>query len=114
MTEITSYLIGGAPGSGKTTLGLHVAGVLGLPSLTVDDIRTGLLATTTPDSHPEIHVVGLPDPWTYFTSTTPDDLIGHGMAQHRVLWPAVERIGPLNGTATMSMPAGSTNLMRNR
>ncbi len=87
-----NYLIGGAPGAGKTTLGLELASRLGLPSLAIDDIRTALLDVTTPHSHPDLHTISLPDPWTYFTNTAPDVQIEHAVAQHSELWPGIQRI----------------------
>lgn len=92
VTDTLAYLIGGPPGGGKTTLGLHLATRLGCQSLTIDDIRTAFLAATTPESHPALHVIGLPDHLTYFTETSPDEMIEHAIAQHSVLWPAVERV----------------------
>ncbi len=87
-----SYLIGGPPGGGKTTLGLFLGRELGVPSLTIDDIRTGLLAVTTPASHPDLHLIGMPDATTYFTETEPTVMMEHAVAQHTALWPAVERV----------------------
>lgn len=34
----------------------------------------------------------MPDAATYFTGTEPDTMVTHAVAQHRALWPAVERI----------------------
>ena len=87
-----SYLIGGPPGAGKTTLGMRLARDLERSSLTIDDIRTGLLAMTTPDTHGDLHLIGMPDAWTYFTETDPETMIDHAFAQHTSLWPAVERV----------------------
>lgn len=86
------HLIGGPPGGGKTTLAWAVAGALGVPSLTIDDIRTSLLGVTTPDSHPDLHVIGLPDPWSYFTQTDPPTQLEHAIAQQQAMWPAIEKL----------------------
>lgn len=91
-TKTIALLIGGPPGGGKTTLSLALAGRIGAQSLTIDDIRTALLAMTTPESHPELHVIGLPDPWTYFTETKPAEMIEHAIAQHASLWPGLARV----------------------
>lgn len=87
-----TVLIGGPPGGGKTTLGQAIAVEVGGHSLTIDDIRTALLGTTTPQTHPEIHVVGQPDPWDYFTNTSPKEMVKHAIDQHTTIWPGVVRV----------------------
>lgn len=88
----TVHLIGGPPGAGKTTLGIALASRLERSSVTIDDIRTSLLGITDPSAYPELHVIGLPDPVTYFTGTDPETMVEHAIAQHRTLWPAVEAV----------------------
>lgn len=92
MVPTPTFLVGGPPGAGKTTLARHLASDLAIPTITIDDIRTALLALTTPQSHPELHVVGLPDPWTYFTETRPEQQLEDGVTQNEALWPAVEKV----------------------
>jgi 2-phosphoglycerate kinase len=48
-------LIGGASGTGKTSLGYPLAVRLGIPIVEVDDIVEALLAMTTPDQQPALH-----------------------------------------------------------
>jgi 2-phosphoglycerate kinase len=92
MAESIVYLIGGPPGGGKTTLGRQLARRLDLPSVTIDDFRTAILAVTSPDSHPDLHWVGMPNAVDYFTNREPDQMIRDALAQHVALWPAVERV----------------------
>ncbi|MGI9665685.1 MAG: hypothetical protein ACR2N2_01105 [Acidimicrobiia bacterium] len=88
----TVFLIGGSPGAGKTTLGVALARRIGCPSLTIDDLRTGMLGISDPTEYPELHVIGRPDAITYFTTTSPDQMIEDADAQHTALWPAVRAI----------------------
>lgn len=92
MNQPSIYLIGGPPGAGKSTLGISLATRLTCSYLTIDDLRTSLIAVTDPSLHPDLHVIGLPDPWTYFTDTDPTAMIDHAFAQHTALWPGIERV----------------------
>ncbi len=56
-TNTKVFLIGGAPGAGKTTLGSALAARLGITSLSIDDLKTAALAITTPETHPKLHVM---------------------------------------------------------
>ena len=51
----TVLLIGGASGTGKTSLSYPLAVRLGVPIVEVDDIVEALLAMTTPDEQPALH-----------------------------------------------------------
>jgi len=51
----TVLLIGGASGTGKTSLSSQLAVRLGVPIVEVDDIVEALLAMTTPDQQPALH-----------------------------------------------------------
>ena len=92
MHQPSIYLIGGPPGAGTSTLGIAIANRLACSYLTIDDLRTSLIALTDASQHPDLHVIGLPDPWTYFTDTDPDTMIEHAIAQHTALWSGVERV----------------------
>ena len=48
-------LVGGASGTGKTSLSYPLAVRLGVPIVEVDDIVEALLAMTTPDEQPALH-----------------------------------------------------------
>jgi 2-phosphoglycerate kinase len=84
-------LIGGCPGSGKTTLGRALAAKLGYASLTIDDLLNAVKGLTTPESHPPLHAVGQPNFTEYFTNSPVDTLTTDASRQHEALWPAVER-----------------------
>jgi len=92
ISEATVYLIGGAPGGGKTTLAEHLSRRLGVPTLTIDDLRTAILGVTSAETHPELHRVGMPNHIGYFTDTDPDQMVEDALAQHRAMWPAVLRV----------------------
>jgi len=84
-------LIGGCPGAGKTTLGRAVAANLDYASLTIDDLLGAVVAITTDDSHPGLHVMNKPNYTEYFTNSPVEKLIVDATIQHEALWPAVER-----------------------
>jgi uridine kinase len=81
-------LIGGAPGTGKTTLGSALAVRLGTTSLSIDDLLTAAMAVTTPESHPGLHFKkGVPFQ-EYFTNSSLEQLKKtppHNMRRHG-LW----------------------------
>jgi 2-phosphoglycerate kinase len=86
------YLIGGAPGAGKTTLGTALAIKLGIASLTIDDLVTAVQAATTPNSHPGLHLMWKTSHLEYFTNSSTDELIADAKRQHDTAWPFIERV----------------------
>jgi 2-phosphoglycerate kinase len=88
----TVVLIGGAPGSGKTTLGRAIAARLGFGSLTGDDLATAARVVTTPTSHPDLHLTGGEDHRTYFNDTPPEKLIRDAEAQERAMVPVIDAV----------------------
>lgn len=86
------YLIGGAPGAGKSTLGRALARRLGIASLTVDDLVVGAQAITTSASHPGLHVMRQQPSVAYFTTSPLEQLQADATQQHEAVWPMVERL----------------------
>ena len=64
------FLIGGAPGVGKTTLGSALAARLGITSLSIDDLVIAAQAVTTPETHPGLHVMRKVPYLEYFTNSS--------------------------------------------
>ena len=97
-------LVGGAPLSGKTTLGVGIARRLGIDHIATDDLSTAVRAITDADSHPALHV---PDVDGSFSSTyaaqQPDRLLTDAVAFHRAIWPAIEPV--ILAHATWDRPA---------
>lgn len=91
MNKPKVILIGGCPGAGKTTLGRAVAAHLDYASLTIDDLLGAVMAMTTQDSHPGLHVMNKPNYNEYFTNSPVEKLIADATIQHEAFWPAVER-----------------------
>lgn len=85
-------LIGGAPGTGKTTLGSALAAKLGITSLSIDDLRTAAQAVTTPESHPGLHIMRGMAYQEYFTNSSLEQLKTDATAQHEAVWPMVKRV----------------------
>ena len=92
MTETKIVLIGGVSGAGKTTLGRALAKKLDAISLTADDLALAARAVTTPETHPDLHRMNIPNAANYFTDSTVQKLIDDAEAQHEAVWPAIERV----------------------
>jgi 2-phosphoglycerate kinase len=88
----TVVLIGGTSGAGKTTLGRALAAKLDAVSLTCDDLALALRAITTPESHPGLHLMNIPNAADYFTFSSVEKLIADASAQQKAVWPAIERV----------------------
>lgn len=86
------FLIGGAPGAGKTTLGSALAARLGITSLSIDDLKTAALAITTPETHPKLHVMRKEPALEYFTNRSVDRLKADATLQHEAVWPMVKQV----------------------
>jgi len=86
------FLIGGAPGAGKTTLGSALAARLGIPSLAIDHLKTAAMAITTPETHPGLHVMSKVPSLEYFTNSTVEQLIADATLQHEAVWPMVRQV----------------------
>lgn len=84
-------LVGGAPGSGKTTLATALADRLGTPTHSFDHVVMAIRAVTTPGTHPAFHAARSSH-LEYFTETEPARLIEDALVLEQACWPAVERI----------------------
>jgi|SRR5262245_13362453 len=86
------YLIGGAPGVGKSTLGRELATRIGATSLSADDLLIAAKGATTAESHPGLHITSrLPSP-EYFTLSSVEQLKADATIQHDAMWPAIESV----------------------
>ena len=92
MKNSTVFLIGGAPGVGKTTLGCALASKLGIASVTIDDLLTVAQTVTTPQTHPELHVMRKVPHLEYFTHSSIEQLKEDVNTQHEASWPLVEAL----------------------
>jgi len=90
--QIKTFLIGGPPGAGKTTLGSALAAKLGFRSLTIDDIKTAVLAVTTPETHPGLHAMSRLPFLEYCTDSSVEQLKIDTMLQHEAVWASVKRV----------------------
>lgn len=86
------YLIGGAPGAGKTTLCSALAAKIGSTSLSIDDLITAVQAVTTPETHPGLHLMWKTSHLEYFTDSSVDRLIDDAKKQHETAWQAVRSV----------------------
>lgn len=84
--------IGGAPRSGKGTVGRLVAARLGYDHICTDDLGVAARAATTPASHPDLHPMASIDYRDYYIQTPADRLWEDAVRAHRALWPIVEAV----------------------
>jgi 2-phosphoglycerate kinase len=92
LNDIKVFLIGGAPGVGKTTLGNALAARLGITSLSIDDLITATQAVTTPETHPGLHVMRRAPYLEYFTNSSVEQLKADATLLHDAAWPLVEQV----------------------
>lgn len=92
MAEFDVLFVGGAPGSGKSTIGRAVASELGCGSLTGDDLATAARTVTSADKHPALHLMKGLHHAVYFTQGPPEKLIRDAKAQEDAMWPIIERV----------------------
>lgn len=85
-------LIGGAPGSGKSTLGRALAAALGHGSTSGDDLAIAMRSVTGPEDHPELHPARGAGHVAYFTNSPPDKLIEDAERLEHAMWPVLERV----------------------
>jgi 2-phosphoglycerate kinase len=85
-------LIGGAPFSGKSTVGRLIAAELGYGYASTDDIGQALRAVTTPESHPALHPMAGQLHTEYYISRPLDALMSDARRSHEAMWPAIEAI----------------------
>lgn len=91
-TDTEVFLVGGAPGAGKTTLGSALAARLGITSLSIDDLVIAAQAVTTPETHPGLHVMRKVPHLEYFTNSSVDQLKADATLQQEATWPFIERV----------------------
>jgi 2-phosphoglycerate kinase len=92
LKNVSVFLIGGAPGVGKTTLGCALAAKLGISSVTIDDLMTVAQTVTTPETHPGLHVMRKVPYLEYFTNSSVDQLETDANVQHAAAWPFVKNL----------------------
>ncbi|MCL4870330.1 MAG: hypothetical protein KJ063_15300 [Anaerolineae bacterium] len=92
MKKANVFLIGGAPGVGKTTLGRALATKLGLVSVSVDDLMTVAQAVTTPETHLGLHVMRKVPHLEYFTHSPVEQLKADADIQHEAAWPFLKQL----------------------
>ncbi|MCA9888404.1 MAG: hypothetical protein KC546_08520 [Anaerolineae bacterium] len=85
----TVLLIGGASGSGKTSVSYQVARHFGVGITEVDDFQVILEKMTTPEQQPVLHFWNThPNP----AALTPQEIFEHGVAIGRVMTPALKAV----------------------
>lgn len=92
MTHFDVLFIGGAPGSGKSTLGRALAGHFEYGSLTADDLAIAARHVSDPEVHPGLHPMRGTSHVPYFTDGPPEKLIRDALAQEKAMWPIIERV----------------------
>jgi len=90
--NVNVFLIGGAPGVGKTTLGRTLAAKLGSASVSIDDLMTVAQTVTTPETHPGLHIMNKMPHVEYFTNSSVEQLQADANMQHESAWPFIKSL----------------------
>lgn len=90
--NVNVFLIGGAPGAGKTTLGRALAATLGSASVSIDDLMTVAQAVTTPQTHPGLHIMNKMPHVEYFTNSSVEQLKADANMQHEAAWQFIKSL----------------------
>ncbi|HSF87215.1 MAG TPA: AAA family ATPase [Acidimicrobiia bacterium] len=85
-------LIGGAPGSGKTTLAEAVAKDLGWRWLPGDALVTAMRGVASPETHPDLHLSPGGTHVEYFTNGPPAKLVADAIALQAAAWQGFEHV----------------------
>jgi len=86
------FLIGGATGVGKTTLGCALAARIGVSSVTIDDLMTVARTVTSPELHPGLYLFHGMSYVDYFTNGTLTQFQHDAERQHAAVWPFVKKL----------------------
>ena len=85
-------LLGGAPGSGKTTVAAVLGREPGRPVIATDDLAAAARGLVSRGSAPELHAIQAADPREYHTSTPVEQQLEDAQRAHRALWPALRAV----------------------
>ena len=83
MGQPSVILIGGPPMIGKTTIARRLPVRLDYGTMSTDDLGQPIRAVTTPDSHPNLHLMSGIDYREYYVSRSTERLIQDAENQHR-------------------------------
>jgi len=92
MNNPAVILIGGAPLIGKTAVACKLAAQLEYSCLSTDDLINAIIAVTTPQSHPHLHILEHKDHRKYFIKNSVARLVADAEYCIEGLWPAVKKI----------------------
>ena len=92
MKNANVFLIGGAPGVGKTTLSGVLAAKFRIASVSIDDLMTVAQTVTTPETNPGLHIMKNVPYLDYFTNSSLDQLKADANLQHEATWPFVKNL----------------------
>ena len=85
-------LIGGAPLVGKTVVGRKLAARLEYGCISTDDIADGIMAVTTEQTHPHLHLLEQKDHRKYFVTRTVARMVADAEYRNEGLWPALKKV----------------------
>ena len=85
-------LLGGAPLLGKTVVGRKLAVRLEYGCLATDDLADGIMAVTTEQTHPHLHLLEQRDHRKYFVTRSVARMVADAEYRNEGLWPAVKRV----------------------
>jgi 2-phosphoglycerate kinase len=85
-------LMGGAPLIGKTAVAQKLAIRLEYSCLATDDLVEAIIAVTTPQSHPHLHLLEHKDHRKYFIRNSVARLVADAEYRNEGLWPAIKAV----------------------
>lgn len=112
--QLKVFLVGGAPGVGKITLGTALTNHLGCASVSIDDLQTVAQALTKPATHPGLFVTRKIPYLEYFTNSSVDQLKVDADIRHATAWPRVEPVMRKHATWGTSIVIDGWHLRPNR
>lgn len=92
MNDPAVILIGGAPLLGKTAVARKLAVRLGYSCQSTDDLVEAIIAVTSPQSHPHLHLLEHKDQRKYFIRHSVARLVADAEYRNEGLWPAIKAV----------------------
>ena len=85
-------LLGRAPLVGKTLVGRKLAGRLEYGCISTDDLADAIMAVTTEQTHPHLHLLEQKDHRKYFVTRSVARMVADAEYRNEGLWPAMKKV----------------------
>jgi dephospho-CoA kinase len=84
--------IGGAPGTGKSSVALKLSSILDRPVISTDDLGEAVRALVPVEENPNLHASFRSDYINYHTNFSVENQIEDSFTSHKALWPAIDAV----------------------